>query len=65
MAKVRALTNLSDIYTSRWHLAGEVYDLDRPVDELIRQMHNCLIEILDPAIKPAIQIEAREPHKEE
>lgn len=54
MSRVRALTTITDLKTNRVHPPGDVWDLDRPADELRRLMHQGLIEILDPAVTPAI-----------
>lgn len=58
MSQVKALTNIRDNVTGVLHMAGDVFELDRPPEELQRLMKECFIEIMDPAIRPAILIKA-------
>jgi hypothetical protein len=51
---VRALTPITDNLTGLLHMTGETWDLALPADALRRLMHQGLIEIIDPAVTPAI-----------
>lgn len=51
---VRALTPIRDNLTGLLHGTGETWNLALPADALRRLMFQGLIEIIDPAVTPAI-----------
>lgn len=58
--KVRALTTVRDIKTNALRKQGDEWDLDRPRDVLETLMRDGVIEIIEPAAKPAIQVELKD-----
>lgn len=52
--KVRALTDITNLEDGLIYRRGDVLEMWRPIEEIRVLQSLCLVEILDPALSPAV-----------